>query len=178
LTPYYRLELQDQTISPRNTATTVAEDITAHIVGLEYIHGSLALSAEYEDHDSTTIPYESIRWNGNLSHHFEFGAVGGLSATWSKVDYEEPNDRKRDHLSIGGRWRHTITPRLSGIGSVQYRNDDDTLTGDDDGIDVDLSLEWSMREVEIKIGYEYGHYNNIYTRNDSSFFYIEIRRLF
>jgi hypothetical protein len=178
LSPYYRIHWQNQFTSPSDTTATEPEDITSHLFGLEYMIDSFRASAEYENRNSTTTPYESVRVSGYYSHQFDFGATGGLNARWMDIDYESPNEREATFFTVGGDYRHPIGRYLSVEGAVRYLDNSDTINGDDNGIDVDMSLEWIYRQTEIRITYEHGRFENDFSKNDSSVLYLQIKRSF
>ncbi|MCP4251149.1 MAG: hypothetical protein GY778_29275 [bacterium] len=178
LSPYYRLRWQDQDISPLRATGAIAEDITAHIIGVEYRKGPFRLVAEFEDHDSTVTPFEAIRLSGDYSHRFKFGATGVIKARWSDVDYFEPNLRETRLFSIEGRYRQAITEHLFVEGAVLYRDEKDSLSGPDEGIDLDLTVEWMIRQTEVRVTYEYGEIEDDFSRNDHSTLFVQVRRRF
>jgi len=63
-------------------------------------------------------------------------------------------------------------------GAVLYRTEQDTFSGDDEGVDVDLSLEWLYRQTEIRVTYEYGRFEDDFAENRTSSLYVQIRRRF
>ncbi|UCG32019.1 MAG: hypothetical protein JSU68_10180 [Phycisphaerales bacterium] len=178
LSPYYRLRWQDQEITQELDDGVTPEDITAHIVGADFRWRSFFIGAEYEDHDSTLNPYEAFRLNASYTHRFETGASGSLRALWTDYTYRLPQTREARFLTLEGRYRHPITENLLVEGAVLYRNGEDTLSGDEEGVDVDLSLEWFIRQTEFRITYEYGRFDDDFARNDSSALYVQLRRRF
>jgi len=178
LTPYYRLRWQDQTITPQSATGAVSEDITAHILGAEFKRGGLRLSAEFEDHDSTIIPFQAVRLSGDYTHRFKFGATGIVKARWSDFDYDPPNERQTTFFTLEGRWRHPLTKDLTVEAAALYRNVEDTLSGPDEGIDVDLSLEWLVRETEVRVTYEFGQIDDVFAENEYSALYVQVKRRF
>ncbi|GMU21888.1 MAG: hypothetical protein AMXMBFR13_19760 [Phycisphaerae bacterium] len=178
LTPYYRLRWQDQEIEPETATGAVPEDIEAHIIGAEFDRWSLRLGAEYEDHDSNINPFEAIRLNAGYTHRFESGLTAGLRALWSDVSYGLPVDRDTRFFTLEGRYRHPIIKGLTAEATGRYRTLEDSLSGDDEGIEFDLSLEWLIRETEVRITYEYGRYEDDFAENNSSLLYVQVRRRF
>ncbi len=185
LSPYYRLRRQDQTVTPADTAGAIAEDITAHTLGVEYRRGALRLGAEYEDRDSTIRPQKAWRLRASYNHNFEFGASGSLAARWSDVSYSESGRpgsatpaRQVRLFTIEGRYRHPLTRRLTVEGSLLYRKGEDSYSGPDDGVDFDIALEWLIRQTEVRISYEFSQFEDDFARNESSTFYLQIRRKF
>lgn len=178
LSPYYRLRWQDQTISPQEATGAVADDITANILGVEFRRWSLRLVAEYEDHDSTINPFQAIRLTADYTHRFDFGATGIVKARWSDFNYDPPNERETRFFTVEGRYRHPITSHLTVEGVALYREEQDSLSGDDQGIDVDLSLEWLVRQTEVRVTYEFGAFEDDFSENDYSALYVQVRRSF
>jgi hypothetical protein len=178
LSPYYRLRWQDQTLSPDEAAGALAEDITSQTVGVEYRWKSLRLLAEYQDHDSNITPFEAVRLGGDLTHRFKTGATGKVRARWSDVSYFPPNDRENQFFTIEGRYRHPLTQHLTVEGAVLYRNEDDSLSGRNEGVDADLSLEWLIRQTQLRITFEYGDFTNAFSENDHTALYVQVRRSF
>ena len=77
-----------------------------------------------------------------------------------------------------GRYRHPITRNLTVEGAVLYRDESDSLSGDDEGVDVDLALEWLIRDTELRVTYEYGKYDDEFAENDFSALWVQLRRNF
>jgi hypothetical protein len=178
LSPYYRLRWQDQTITPATASGAIPDDITAHVFGLEYRRGSLRLGGEYEDRDSTIDPYEAIRLSASYNHRFKSGAAGSVRVRWSDVSYRRSDNRQLELFTVETRYRHPLTKRLSVEGAVMYRTGEDSLTGEDEGFDLDLALEYMIRQTELRITYEYAQYEDEFARNDSSLFYLQLKRRF
>jgi len=178
LSPYYRLRWQDQTITPSSATGATQEDIAAHTIGVEYRWRSLRLMAEYEDRDSTITPFEAVRLSADYTHRFTFGATGVVKARWSDISYAWPNERDTTFFTTEGRYRHPITQHLTVEGAVLYRTEEDSLSGDDEGVDVDLSLEWFIRQTEVRITYEYGQFEDDFASSDHSAIFVQVRRRF
>jgi hypothetical protein len=176
LAPYYRFESQDQRLSPASATGAIAEDITAHVVGLEYRKPALRFYAEYEDRDSTINPYVSTRLGSSYTHRFKSGAETALHARWTDMRHGAPNERDINLLMLEGRHRHPITPDLTFEGSVLYRDGEDSVSDDTEGVDVSLSLEWFVRETKIRLSLKHSEYEDAFTWNDSSALFVHVRR--
>ncbi len=178
LSPYYRLRWQDQTLVPNQAEGALAEDLTSQTIGTEYRWRILRLFAEYQDYDSNITPYEAVRLGADLTHRFKSGATGKIRARWSDVTYFPPNDRDNQFFTIEGRYRHPLTEHLTLESAVLYRHEKDSLTGPNEGVDIDLSLEWLVRQTEVRLTFEYGDYEDEFARNDNSALFLQIRRSF
>ena len=176
LTPYYRFDWQDQSLSPASATGAIAEDITAHVVGIEYRKAALRLFAEYEDHDSTINPFISSRYGASYAHKFKSGAETSLHLRYTDTSHGPPTRRDITLFTCEGRHRHPLTPNLTVEGSVLYRNGEDSVSRDTEGFDVSLALEWSIRETDIKVSFEHRDFEDEFTENDSSALFVHLRR--
>ena len=176
--PYYRLRWQNQALSPREAAGAIPEDITAHTLGAEFRLGNFKLGGEYEHHDSTINPFEALRFNGGYSRRFASGVEASLRAGWSEISYGYPRDRDTRYVSIEGRYRHPLARGLTFEGAAIYRDGRDTLNGPNRGLDLDLSLEWLIRQTELRVTYEFGRIDDDFARNESSAIFVQLRRRF
>lgn len=176
LTPYYRFEWQDQTVSSAGDAGAIAEDITAHVVGVEYQKSALRLFAEHEDRESTINPFARLHLGASYTHRFKSGAEMSLNTRWTDTSFDAPNSRDVKLLTVEGRHRHPITPTLTVEGSVLYREGEDSVVGDTDGVELLLSLEWFVRQMTVKISFEHTEFEDRFALNDSSALFVHIRR--
>ena len=178
LQPYYRLRKQDQEVTPVDATGVAPEDITAHIVGSEFRREPVRLLAEYEDHASTINPYEAIRLSGDYTHRFHRDATSRLRVRWVDIDRTGDISRQTEFFTIEGRHRQRIGKHLTMECAVLYRTEDDSLSGPDKGVDVDLSLEWIIRETELRVTYEYGQFEDDFAENRNQMLYVQFRRRF
>jgi len=178
LSPYYRLRRQDQEVDPRGASGVQPEDITAHIYGTEFRRGALHMLAEYEDHDSTVSPFTALRLSLDYKHDFDFGGTARLRTRWTDMDRGGRQDRRTRFLTVEGRYRQTIAKQLTVEAAVLYRTEEDSQSGDDEGVDVDLSLEWLIRDTEVRVTYEYGEFEDDFAENENSALFVQVRRRF
>ncbi|MBU0716776.1 MAG: hypothetical protein KJ749_00875 [Planctomycetes bacterium] len=178
LSPYYRLRWQHQRLSADNRAGITPEDISDHVFGLEFRRGPLTLTGEFQTRYSNITPLDSIRVAVDYNRRFRFGATGTLRARWMETTYGAPNDRESTFYSAEGRLRYPISRGLLVEGAALYHSEEDSLSGSDDGVDLDLSLEWLIRDIEVRVTYEYGRYNDDFADSETSALYIQVRRNF
>ncbi len=177
LSPYYRLRYQKQVLQPRTATGAAAEDISAHIFGAEYRKGSILLSAEYEGHASTINPHEAVRLTADYTRRFKHGATGLLKGRWTDMHYTMPR-RDTSFFTVEGRYRYPIRSGLIVEAGVIYRRERDSLSGNDEGFDSDLALEWYIRETEIRLTFEYGEFDDDFSDNKFSTLFLQVRRRF
>ncbi len=178
LSPYYRLTLQEQTVTPAGALGVTPEDMTAHLVGVEFERGALRLKAELEDHDSTINPFRALRLSAGYTRRFDVGARVMLRARLTGIDRGAPNERETTFYTLEGFYRHPITRHLTVEATVLYRSERDSIIGDDEGIEVDLALEWNIRQTEVRVLYEFGKFRDDFASNEGSTLYVHVRRKF
>ncbi len=176
LTPYYRFEWQDQSLTPKSAAGAIAEDITAHVAGVEYRKSALRLFAEYEDQDSTVNPFFSTRLGASYTHKFKSRAETSLHLRWTDTSHGPPTRRDITLLTLEGRYRHPITPDLTVEGALLYRKGEDSVSRDTEGFDLSLGVEWSIRKTDIKVSFEHSDFEDEFTENDSSALFVHVKR--
>jgi hypothetical protein len=178
LSPYYRLRDQDQEVSPEDATGVLPEDITAHIYGAEFQKGPLRLIAEYEDHESTINPFDALRLSADFTQRVRGDGTGRIRARWTDIDRTGEQKRKTEFFTIEGRYRQRVGEHLTLEGAVLYRTEDDSLSGDDEGVDVDLTLEWIIRETEVRVTYEFGRFEDDFAESKNQTLYVHLRRSF
>lgn len=178
LSPYYRLRLQDQQISPDDATGVTPDDIQASIVGAEFNRGPLRTSAEYEDHDSSISPFRAVRLNAEVSKRFESGATASLKGRWSEIRRSDELDRLTRFFTVEGRVRQALPNGLTLEGAVLHRREQDSESGADDGVDVDFSLEWIVRDTEVRLTYEFGRFDDDFSNNRNESLFVQVRRRF
>jgi len=178
LTPYYRSLRQTQTLTPASAVGVTPDNITADILGVEYRRGKLRLDAEYERHDSTVSPFVSLRFGLDYTRRYPSGATLGLSANWSDVEFTGLGARTTRLMTIEGQYERPVSKNLNIETAVRYRQEKDTLSTDNDGIEIDLGLEWTIRRTEIKVDYRYATFNDDFADQVSSALIVQFRRRF
>lgn len=178
LSPYYRFREQDQELSPRTATGVQPENLTAHLYGLEFAKGPLRLIGEYEDYDSNINPFDAIRLSGDWTQRFEGGGTGRLRARWTDIDRTDELERRTKFFTIEGRYRQRIGKHFTVEGALLYRTEDDSVSGDDEGVDADLTLEWIIRETEVRLTYEHGRFEDDFAENKTQTLYVQVKRRF
>ncbi len=176
--PYYRFRYQDQKLRPELSSGITPDNIIGHIGGLEYRKGPIRLTGEYEDHDSSISPFRALRLSADWTHRFDNGITPSFKARWSDVRHGFPNERTRRFLTLEGRYRHVVNRTLILETSLVYRNQQDSQGRDDEGLDFDLSFEWTLRDTELRLTYEWSQFNDDFTKSEASTLYLQLRRNF
>jgi len=178
LTPYFRYMRQRQTIEPKTSSALLPEDIRAHLLGLEYRKGALLLSVEYENYDSSLSPFKAVRFNADYSYRFRNGSNASAGLHWSDLKYSGSYARTTRLTTVDTRYLWPISRSLSFEGALTYRKEEDTLSGDNEGVEVDLGLEWQVRKTRVTVDYRYATFRDDFARQDSSALLVHMRRRF
>ncbi len=178
LSPYYRHRRQDQSLTPGDAMGVQPEDIRANIYGTEYQKGPVRLVAEWEGHKSNVNPFDALRLSLDLTHHLKNAGTARLRTRWVDIDRGEPQNRRTRLLTVEGRYRQRISEYLIVEGAALYRKENDSLSGRDRGVDVDLSLEWVIRDTELRVTYEYGRFEDEFSENRNQTLFVQFRRRF
>ena len=75
-------------------------------------------------------------------------------------------------------YRHPLTANLTVEAAALYRTEEDSLIGKNDGVDFDLTIEWFVRQTEVRLTYEYGEFENRFAQNENSSVYLQVKRSF
>jgi len=178
LSPYYRLLRQDQTLMPADAKGARAEDIRANIFGTEYLKGPVKLVAELEKHQSNINPFDATRLSADLTQNLKNSGSVRLRTRWVDMDRGAPQNRRTKMLTVEGRYRQRLLESLTVEGAAMYRRENDSLSGPNRGIDFDLSLEWMIRETELRVRYEMGRFEDDFAQNRNQLLYVQFRRRF
>jgi len=178
LSPYYRFRRQGQDISPREAEGFRIDNIESHLGGLEWQRGPIRWIGEYEDHASTINPFRAVRTSADLQHELTPRGSGRLRARWSDINRTGDQDRRIRFLTVEERYRQRVGNSLTVEAAVLYRTEEDSISGNDEGVDVDFSLEWLIRQTEVRITYEYGQFEDDFAQNRNQTLYVQFRRKF
>ncbi len=178
ISPYFRLRLQNQTVTPESPNGVTPENIRANVVGIEYRRKALTMSAEYEDYKSNIAPFRAIRLSADYTRRFKWGAKGVAKARWAEIIQGAPIPRTTQLWTLEGRYRHPISKTLTFEGSALYRRELDTINGPDKGLNFDLSLEWIVRQTEVRVTWDSGKFEDNFSRNDFSRLFVQVKRSF
>ena len=155
LSLYYRESRQDQSTTP--STATLDDNSRGRLVGARYSPGAIQLTAEYETEDSHAS-FDAYRVNAVWSRRFDWGTSLGVGAGWSLMAYQPPDERTIANRTISATLRQPLSASLMLQGAMLYRDQQDSVNGDDKGIEVDLSLRWTWHQVSAWLSYEFNHY--------------------
>jgi hypothetical protein len=165
LSLYYRGLRQDQSTTPSTAA--LDDNSRNHLFGARYSPGALQITTEYETEASNT-PYDAYRVNAAWSQRFDWGTHIGAAAGWSRTIYQPPDERTIENRTISGTLTQPLNGNLMLQGTTLYRNQQDSVNGDDSGVELELSLRWSLHQITCWLSYEYDCYQDDPRRESAS----------
>jgi hypothetical protein len=177
LSLYYRFEKQDEQI--KSTIPEITPDeFTTNTFGVDYAKGGLLLQAEYTDQESTKFPLErkslsaAYTWRPNV----DTTASVRVAQLWQ--DFGGLNARDVDLFTVGGSIASRLTDRYSILGSVDYRDEEDTLSGTTEGFQLNAELRYNYRKLSVSAGIDLDLLSLNENDTDSTFIYLRVRRVF
>ncbi len=165
-------------VTPADATGVQPEDIRANIYGTEYQKGPLRLLGEFESHVSNINPFNALRLSADLTHNMKNAGTARLRTRWVDIDRSAPQNRRTKMLTVDGRYRQRVGEYLTVEGAALYRRDNDSLSGDRRGLDLDLSLEWVIRDTELRATYKYGRFEDDFAENKNQTLFVQFRRRF
>ncbi len=157
LSLYYRGLRQDQSTTPSTAA--LDDNSRNHLLGARYSPGAFQITTEYETEESNT-PYDAYRVNAGWSRRFDWGTHVGTAVGWSRTIYRPPDERTIENRTISATLTQPLNGNLMLQGTTLYRDQQDSVNGDDNGIELELSLRWSMHQVTCWLSYELDRYED------------------
>ena len=124
--------------------------------------------------------YEAMleRLSADLRHRFASGLTGSIQGRWSDIERMLVPLRETKFFTLEGRVRHPITPKFSVEAAALYRRERDSLNGNDEGVDFDFTLEWFLRQTEVRVKYKFGKFDDNFAQNDTSSLFVQVKRKF
>jgi hypothetical protein len=140
---------QRQTAGPAQDF--LLNDAQVLIYGADYRIGNFTFSGEREHHDSDIAPFDALRLDARFHHLFSRYSTLTLGANHETIDYREPR-RQLQLARIFGTYNQQLgrgwDMRLEAI----YRNEQDDVAGDLQGLEQRVDLRWGQRQTDIQLG--------------------------
>jgi len=178
LAPYYRLDIQDQSVKPPDLASPVENSYDKHALGLEYQDRKLSAKAEYQRSSGSLDSYDGVFLSGSFTERL--GETGSLhfSALWSRIAFDEPDERLAKNLNLGAQYRQELVRHLNLDVSAMYRLLDDTSLGTSDGIDVDAMLELLYGKTTVRLACDFSVFDTDRVNREWIMVYLQLTREF
>lgn len=136
----------DNSIQTANPSQFVLDDFQDLIYGGEYRLRGYTFSAERQNHDSTIQPFDATRLEARLDQRLSRGSALRVSLTRESIDYTD-EDRSVDLNRIVARWSHRLDRSLDFNVRLEYRDEQDSVSGDVSGFEQSLELNWNKRQT-------------------------------
>ena len=150
---YARYLVVDQTIDSADPTAFIPDNIRELTVGAEYKIWKFIFLAEWEDHESTVSPFVSTRFSGQFLHQAGRDTTLTANTQYQLIDYPSVDAGSLSHssrtFSVGGGLDHRFSRALHGTLTANWLSDDDSSSGPSTGTDIDLRLEYYVRQTRI-----------------------------
>ncbi len=177
LSLYYAHERQDETIDSEIVFIT-PDEFKINTFGAEYVHRGFTLLGEYSEESSTQLPSTSKRLEARYSHHVGPDTTFDTYAVAHWLDFGQPDPRELDLYTLGTRVFSRLTDALALSGSLDWRNEEDSVFGKTDGFSYRSELRYDYRQLHFTTGMEF----NTLTRRDNkikgNLVYLRLKRYF
>ncbi len=140
----------DNSIQTANPTQFVLDDFQDLIYGAEYRFRGYTFSAERQNHDSTVSPFDATRFEARLDQRLSRDSALRISLTRESIDYTD-EERSVDLNRIVARWTHRLDRSLDFNVRLEYRDEQDSVSGDVKGFEQGLELNWSKRQTSAYI---------------------------
>ncbi len=151
LAPYFMFQRQDQYLRDVEGAGAIVPVRERSLIGgLEWRGQWFLLGGEYENRESTVLPFDAVRLRAQASTEILKRQMVSLNANQAWLFYNEP---ERDvSISQGSlRWTSTLGQRaaLNLDAAVHYT--DDSLQGESFGFSISGVLDYTWRKMIIRL---------------------------
>ncbi len=132
----------------KTTNQAFLERFTRHTLGIEFMHSSASLRAEYHDKDSNIHPLHGYIFSVKASSPEFRGITASGEAGYQSFQYpadDDFNDLKYAHLRSS--WGISDRMRLSG---VIYGREDNSRFAETKAWDMEIIAEWRLRSLTLE----------------------------
>lgn len=146
LAAYFRYRRTDRNLDADDTSLFVIEDVNVLIYGLEYEISDFTFGAERENRDSNVSGYDATRLFARYQRRLAPRSSITADLTYEIFDYTT-EDNKLELLRASARWRHRLSRNLDISLWLQYRDEQEDISGDTRGFEQAVELNWQLRQT-------------------------------
>jgi hypothetical protein len=174
---YGRFNMQDQNIDSPNPSAIVDNSFKDYIAGADYRFWDFILAGEGELYDSAVLPYNAVR--ASLTWQHRFGDEWRLAArtAFTRLNYTL-RDEQNDLMTVSGLAEYRLNQQLTASLTALWRKQNDTIYGDSDGFEQQLSLNWRHRQTTVTALLRNSMFQAPAQDNSFQFFQVIIKREF
>ncbi|MBL4809684.1 MAG: hypothetical protein JKY43_06460 [Phycisphaerales bacterium] len=146
LSPYVRYRNQTQNRSVIGLVAFQENEFDDLIVGVDYDLGHVSLTAEYQIHDSTLSPFNTIRFEGRYNNRINNKNSISINAYFQETDRVD-DDLRTTVTNITSRWATKHRERLRSSISGTWRTENDSMGSNSDAYEVSMDINWRHRQT-------------------------------
>jgi hypothetical protein len=177
LSVYYGHEKQDETITS-NTVSIAPDEFTIITYGIEYSNKGLLLLGEYSEESSTQLPSTSKRLEARNNWRIDSDTTADVHASYHWIDFGQPDPRELELYTVGTGIFTRLKDRLTLSCRLDWRNEDDSIFGNTDGLRVISELRYDYRQMNLRAGLEFNELDRRDDELDSTLLYLRLKRAF
>lgn len=147
---YARYFFQDQSISSDQDANFVPADVNDTVIGARYKIGNFLFLAEQQWHDSTLSPFDATRLGAGYSSQIFRDAVFTANLDYNSVTYKD-NGNEIEYWNASTSLDYALSREWHLTGSASYRNQTDNITGNFNGYEQQIQLQWNKRQTSVDL---------------------------
>lgn len=177
LSLYARYANQNQDISSSDPTAFTPNSYTDYLYGIEYKFWVMQTGAEYEMHQGTISPFNAgrvwARLNANPSAETNFN----INATYTNIDYYDEGNTVQ-LLMLSAQVTQRFTRQFWGTATVLWRDETTTTSGDSNGLEEQLELQWRHRQTYVYFMFRNSQISTSFEDSSYQFFELGLRREF
>lgn len=178
LSLYYWHQRQDKNVSSNVTKIT-PDEFRTNTFGVDFTRKGLSLSAEHSEEDSTQVSSTSDRLEARYNWFLNNSRTRiSMYVTKNWLSFGEPDSRDIELLRVGGELLSKLTKKYDISASVAFRDEQDSIVGNTEGIQFDTELRYNFRRLSIRTGIEYGFLERRGSEFTNTLLYFRLKRTF
>ncbi len=159
---YGRYRTRNPTVTTDDPSLFVVEELTDLLYGVEYRRWGILLRAEQQIYDSSVNPYDLTRFQAGYDQRLGPDSVVTIDYSHELIEYETPaNTLVLDRIT--GQWNQRVTREFDFGLRLEYRVEQDDLSGDSEGFDQFLEFRWQKGRTTL-----FGNIRNDFLYTDQS----------
>jgi hypothetical protein len=125
-----------------------ADNVVDTMFGAEYRIWKLTLRADHENRDSTLASFVATRFSAHVADRITQHTSYSVGATQAFLEYPDVGGNS-SLTTVDGHIDYQINRGLEAIGTILWRNNEDSRFGNMMGLEEQGELRWTIRQTQI-----------------------------
>ncbi len=162
LSVYTSYRTRDNHVDAKDPSQIVLDNTQVLLYGADYRRGGLTLRAEQERRESNVNPYDTTRLQAIYDLVLGPGSLVTADVSYDLIDYSNPENTTQ-FLRASARWEQRLMESFFFNLRLEYRNEQDDLSGNSDGFEQHVGFRWKYRQTSV-----FGEFTNSFLTSDTS----------